>query len=364
MLQAGVIPKDSGMDFKIDGELHRFEVEGDKSGELSGAYKLYDNGYCPAGYFQNWRRQIKQTWRYDTKQLTTEQRQQLRESATDPQARARLEAEQTSKREEAKRQKENEQQQAIEKALNLYKQTAVVNPDDNPYLTLKNRFIYKTIELQPAKLQPHEHNGALLIPLYSVIDGGFQSIQTMYLDENGQAQKRFFKGCPTTGICYPFQAVSYYKTEEGGQNPPELITNEIHENIVLIGEGFFTCQSIWEILEFQVCVVSSSSCSNLFNVALSIKKRTPNRKVIIMADNDIKTERKEGYNPGIQKAKEIVNRGLACGFIAPAFSELTDGKEASDWEDFFNNRRQDFFIFEREREKLRTNILNLTKERN
>ena len=362
MLQAGVIPKDSGMDFKIDGNLHRFEIEGDKNGSTSGAYKIYDSGYCPAGYFQDWRRQIKQTWRYDTKQLTTEQRQQLRESATDPQARARMEAEQTAKRQEAQRQKENEQQQAIEKALNLYKSTPVVNPDNNPYLTAKNRYVYTTLKLQPAKLQPHEHNGALLIPLYSVLDGGFQSIQTMYLDENGQAQKRFFKGCPTTGICYPFHAVKSYYTEEGGQNPPELITNEVH-NIVLIGEGFFTCQTIWEILEFSFCVVACLSCTNIFNVALSIKKRTPNRKIIIMADNDIKTERKEGYNPGIQKAKEIVNRGLACGFIAPAFSELTDGKEASDWEDFFNNRRQDFYTFENERAKLKNKILKLLERK-
>ena len=82
-----------------------------------------------------------------------------------------------------------------------------------------------------------------------------------------------------------------------------------------------------------------------------------------MADNDIKTERKEGYNPGIQKAKEIVNRGLACGFIAPAFSELTDGKEASDWEDFFNNRRQDFYTFENERAKLKNKILKLLERK-
>ncbi|MBR0252630.1 MAG: hypothetical protein IJQ57_04680 [Synergistaceae bacterium] len=364
MLQAGVIPKDNGMIFEIDGKLHRFQVTDDKSGQLSGGYLLYDNGYCPAGYFQDWRRQIKQTWRYDTKQLTTEQRQQLREVTTDPQTRARMEAEQTAKRQEAQRQKENEQQQAIEKALSLYKSTPVVNPDSNPYLTAKNRHIYKLLEFQPAKLQPHEHNRALLIPLYSVIDGGFQSLQTIYLDENGQAQKRFFKGCPTTGIYYPFHAVKSYYTEEGGMYPPQLITNKTYENITLLAEGIFTAQAVWSILEYSFRVLACLTCGNLFNIAWTIKKRTPARKIIIMSDNDIRTERKEGYNPGIQKAKEIVNRGLACGFIAPAFSELTDGKEASDWEDFFNNRRQDFFTFERERGKLQTNILNLTRERN
>ena len=360
MLQAGVIPKDNGMIFEIDGKLHRFQVTDDKSGQLSGGYLLYDNGYCPAGYFQDWRRQIKQTWRYDTKQLTTEQRQQLREVTTDPQTRARMEAEQTAKRQEAQRQKENEQQQAIEKALNLYKSTPVVNPDSNPYLTAKNRHIYKLLEFQPAKLQPHEHNGALLIPLYSVIDGGFQSIQTIYLDENGQAQKRFFKGCPTTGICYPFHAVKSYYTENGGMNPPELITNEVHENIVLIGEGFFTCQTIWEILGFSFCVVSCCSCENLFNVAFALREKTPKAKIIIMSDNDIKTERKEGYNPGIQKAKEIVNRGLACGFIAP---EFCDNENGSDWEDYFNNRRQDIYTFENNRVKLKNQIINLSERK-
>ena len=360
MLQAGVIPKDNGMIFEIDGKLHRFQVTDDKSGQLSGGYLLYDNGYCPAGYFQDWRRQIKQTWRYDTKQLTTEQRQQLREVTTDPQTRARMEAEQTAKRQEAQRQKENEQQQAIEKALNLYKSTPVVNPDSNPYLTAKNRHIYKLLEFQPAKLQPHEHNGELLIPLYSVIDGGFQSLQRMFVDENEQPQKRFFKGCPTTGIIYPFHPVKAYYGEDGGQNLPELVTNKIYENVVLLSEGIFTGVALWEVLNFSFPVVCCLSCENLYKVAWTIRKRTPARKIIVMADNDIKTERKEGYNPGIQKAKEIVNRGLACGFIAP---EFCDNENGSDWEDYFNNRRQDIYTFENNRVKLKNQIINLSERK-
>ena len=363
MKEAGVIPRNGGMNFEIDGQLHRFAVEEDKGGELSGAYLLYDGGIIPSGYFQDWRRQIKETWRYDTKQLTDEQRQQLREVTADPQTRARMEAEQTAKRQEAQRQKENEQQQVIEKALNLYKSTPVVNPDDTPYLTAKNRHIYKLLEFQPAKLQPHEHNGELLIPLYSVIDGGFQSLQRMFVDENEQPQKRFFKGCPTTGIIYPFHPVKAYYGEDGGQNLPELVTNKIYENVVLLSEGIFTGVALWEVLNFSFPVVCCLSCENLYKVAWTIRKRTPARKIIVMADNDIKTERKEGYNPGIQKAKEIVNRGLTCGFIAPEFSELTDGKEASDWEDFFNNRRQDFYTFENERAKLKNKILKLLERK-
>ena len=79
-----------------------------------------------------------------------------------------------------------------------------------------------------------------------------------------------------------------------------------------------------------------------------------------MSDNDIKTERKEGYNPGIQKAKEIVNRGLACGFIAP---EFCDNENGSDWEDYFNNRRQDIYTFENNRVKLKNQIIKLSERK-
>ena len=55
---AGLSPPDVPI---ADGELHRFHVEGDKSGSTSGWYVLYGDG-IPAGRYGCWKRDIKEKW--------------------------------------------------------------------------------------------------------------------------------------------------------------------------------------------------------------------------------------------------------------------------------------------------------------
>ena len=54
--------------------------------------------------------------------------------------------------------------------------------------------------------------------------------------------------------------------------------------------------------------------------------------VIIMADNDIATFNKRGFNPGIDEAQKIVKKQLAIGYLAPNFDK--DKPEGSDWDDY------------------------------
>ncbi len=71
-------------DLSPDGQLHRFKINGEKSGKLSGAYVLHLDGR-PAGYIQDFRTDTKITWTYNDPdykpvQLTPEQRKQQAET--------------------------------------------------------------------------------------------------------------------------------------------------------------------------------------------------------------------------------------------------------------------------------------------
>ena len=59
-----------------DGQLHRFHIEGHKQSRRNGAYKLHLDG-CPAGYFEDWKTGIKQTWKYYGGSVTSYESEQL-----------------------------------------------------------------------------------------------------------------------------------------------------------------------------------------------------------------------------------------------------------------------------------------------
>ena len=58
---------------KLDGEIHRVKTKEDKHGDTSGAYCIYMDGF-PAGFIQDWRKGIKENWKYDVSGLDNEQR--------------------------------------------------------------------------------------------------------------------------------------------------------------------------------------------------------------------------------------------------------------------------------------------------
>lgn len=64
---------------EADGVLHRFHIQGQRPGSLNGAYILYVDGARPAGYFQDFKNDVKISWKFDgpTKQLTQAERAAL-----------------------------------------------------------------------------------------------------------------------------------------------------------------------------------------------------------------------------------------------------------------------------------------------
>ncbi len=113
--------------------------------------------------------------------------------------------------------------------------------------------------------------------------------------------KRFIKG-GLTKYCYTF-----------------LNSDTLHNNIILIAEGYATAMSIIESLDYQYPCIVAFNANNLTPVAQSIRNQFPNHRIIICADNDKATEEKTGVNVGIKKATEA-GEAIGGDVVYPNFT--------------------------------------------
>jgi putative DNA primase/helicase len=267
--KAGLATKDKIIP---DGKLHRFHVEGDKPGARNGWYVLYGDG-APAGAFGCWKRGISEAWcEKPDKVLTRAQQEQNR--------RRIIEMQKAREADEAQRRKA-----ARDKALLIWKSSLLAS-DSHTYL------VKKGVRSHGLRL----HKGLLVIPMRDS-GGNLHSLQ--FID--GDGNKRFLSGGRKKG-CY-FALGS----------PVESLC---------IAEGFATAAAIHESTGLPVAVAFDAG--NLLTVALSLRKKFPNIKIILCADNDVETP----GNPGLTKAQEAA---AACGAllavppIAGDFNDLYTG---------------------------------------
>ena len=279
---------------KLDGQLHRYAVEGDKGGETSGAYVIHSDGF-PAGYFQNWRTGVKLNWRFNATNLTPEQQ-------------AYLNSDEYKKAEEAKRKKREAEEkkrrtEASEKARILY-ESYLDGDFSHPYLIKKDVKRHDDVRLDVAERR-------LVIPLRD-INAKFSSLQ--WISEDGS--KRFFYGAPLEGAFFGIGLDKFNPEDEAN-------------NIVLLAEGYATAAKVHQLTGRPV--IATMTCGNLESVAKAIKKKFKDARIIVAADNDAKTQQERGFNPGITSATMLVSNGLAIGCAIPEFGKVTDG---TDWDDY------------------------------
>ena len=278
---------------KLDGEIHRVRTREDKSGDKSGAYCIFMDSW-PAGFVQDWRKGIKENWKYDISGLDDEQRKYFNSD----EFRKKCELEERKKREERKRKHD----ECSERARILYNALEPA-PDNHPYLVRKNVRAYS--------IGIYQVTGNLAIPLRD-IHGKFKSIQWIPAAPN--QNKTFFPGAGLEGAFFSIDLFTIDKNYDG---------------FILLGEGYATMAKVYELTGYPC--VAAMSCHRLDEISHILRAEFPNSKIIITADNDRATEIKTGRNPGILYSKILFDAHIIQNFTFPTFDSPEDG---SDWDDY------------------------------
>jgi len=275
-----------------DGRIHRFSTNG-KRGDQSGWYIYHSDGIA-AGAFGCWRTGIKETWHADIgRELTPEEEKAHRAKLAA--IRKAREAEELRGHREA--------------ATKAERQWAEANPEagDHPYINRKG-------------IGPHgtrvAADGRLLIPMRDT-DGVLWNLER--ISEDGADKKGLYRG-KRTGC--------YFSIGTTKESP-----------VLCICEGYATGASIHEATGFPVVVAFNAG--DLLPVSKAIRKKYPDLRIVICADDDYLT--KIGgklVNPGLTQANEAAN-AVGAAVAAPVFGE-NRGEKNTDFNDMHQAHGLDF----------------------
>jgi Uncharacterized protein conserved in bacteria len=243
-----------------DGKLHRFRAEGDKPGFRNGWYVLYLDS-IPAGAFGSWRTGLHETWCLkDRVSLSPYERARLRE------INAQREAERLR----------NERAAAM-RAQNIWSKALPV--DVHPYLRAKQVLAHGI----------RQHMGCLVIPLRDT-DKRMHSLQ--FIDAEGN--KRFLRGGVIQGYYHAIGKLGH---------------------TLCIAEGYATAATIYQCTGHAVACAFNAG--NLKHVAIRLRAKYPNVKIVLCADNDRFTP----SNPGVTKAIEA-SKAVSGFIVVPRFKDI------------------------------------------
>lgn len=257
MMAAGIEPP---AELIPDGTVRRFDVPGDKPKSGNGWYVLFSDP--PAGAFGCWKRGLRETW---SGQAMCEQDRAIIRDAIARARVARLAAETAAR------------MACRERAAEIWKES--IPSGHNTYLARKGVTGYGV----------RENKGCVVVPVRDSA-GTLHGLQFILTD----GTKKFLKGTAKRG-CY--HAI-------GKINGP-----------LYICEGYATGASIHEATGHAVAVAFDAG--NLRPVAEQLRRKYPETKLVICADNDQWTD----GNPGMTKAKEAA-ASVGASVVFPAFKDL------------------------------------------
>lgn len=257
----------------LDGKVHRFSTKANGQDE-AGWYIGFGDG-VPAGTFGDWRSGIADNWcSKDTLTLTPAEREEHRRKMGDA---ARI-------REHERR---AVQAAAAEKAERIWREA--VAPDTHPYLQKKSVGAYGI----------RQSRERLVIPVR--IGGVLASLQ--FIDADGS--KKFLTGGAVAG--------GYHSIGKP-------------DRLVIVCEGYATGATLHAITGEAVAIAFNAG--NLEAVALALREKLPDARLIIAADDDHETD----GNPGVAKAKVAAN--AVSGVVAIPLFNRAGGESGTDWNDF------------------------------
>lgn len=262
---------------EMDGQIHRFHIEGDKPGSKNGWYVLYD-GRCPAGAFGSWKTGDKYRWSlYQDEDLTAEERIEQQRVMTILRARRDL-------------QQQTIWQEMARECQSQWHNASEADPN-HPYLRTKNVKAYGL----------RQNGNALLVPIYNERDE-IGSLQYIWQAPDGSFHKRF-KGRAR-------KAGGLHQIGERGDR-------------VYIAEGYATAATIYE--QTGCCTIVAFDAGNLEAVLRRV--HTADQTIIIAADNDTETP----GNPGLTKAMALAE--VPDFDISVVYPRFPAGSKGSDFND-------------------------------
>ena len=349
MREIGITPWEDNFRLKMDGRIHRFAIYGDgkRASNRDGAYFIYADE-CPNWGIQDWSSSHQmQVFSFNWEQcsLSGDERDEARRLSQTPEALAKREAAEEQRKVEQERQR----RQARRIAYKEYERCNFTNAMSHSYL--KDRFkifmysegdmnyfhvvnIPGQSQLFTSKTNPSVSNlyvlginsrGELIIPLINARSGEFQTYQRIFATPNGKAKygKGFCAGLSTSEACYRIELL-------GSEDSP----------IVYLCEGLCTGLAVLVLTSHDRVtypVFCAMTSHNLYNVAKAIREIYPKRKIILMADNDLKNQKGfEGVNNGLDTAIKAKKLGLVDRVIAAEIPGCED--KNIDWYDVLEAR--------------------------
>ena len=306
--RAGITPRDN-LNLVMDGQLHRFAVQGEQGGATSGAYIIHPDGW-PNWYVQDFHEGDNMIhFTLDKKDVPFDVRLSIYQQTNTPEQLA----------EQARRKKEKEQrdleseQAAIRMARQEYEYPNAEGWEPHPYWTAKHLHPCGHIGIS-VKVTYHPEQGHIckigeaLIPFYDAKNDEFKGLQRISATPNkeGKFTKRIYKGTHPKGCYFDFMAIT-----RGSNN-------------LFICEGAATAISLFHLNHKLADIIGAITCHNIPDVARAFRKRFPNRRIIIAADND-----KNGA--GLQAAKIAVAEGCADTILMPP--------DLGDWNDYLTHKK-------------------------
>jgi putative DNA primase/helicase len=284
----------------VPGQFHRFPGYGKRPSNRAAWAKLYADGR--GGSFGDFAGGWARSWQANGAILTPEERAEHQRAIE--QARSERSADAAHR-----------QERAAERARAIW-QAASPAPDDHPYLQRKNvgaHGLRVTDWVKRAK-DPNRHgwrsliiSNALLVPLTDA-SGALWNLQAIFPERHPTLgrDKDFLPGGRKTGLFHRI-------------GPAEVPT----DGTVRIAEGFATAATIRETTGDTTFVAFDAG--NLKAVAQAVRALYPDRRIVVMSDND----RWAPGNPGVAKAKEAA-RAVRGSIAVPQFPE---GAAGTDWND-------------------------------
>ncbi len=261
-----------------DDEIHRYRLGDDKERVKTGSYRLAvdDSGFA-FGWCQSFKEGITYSWHTKSKRKW---------SAED---KAAHKAKVTRAKQDAEERRKKAAEKSRQEALDLWSRSSKLG--SSPYCDSKG--------INPRGVR---YDGdTLIVPMWR--DGEIANVQRILAD----GTKLFSKGSDHVG--------SYWSVKG------DLDT-------IAICEGVATGCKINEATGWSV--ICAFNAGNLKPVAQAIRKKYPDARIIIAADNDHTATKSNGdpWNPGIEKAQQAA---VAIGGAQVISPDTEDG--VSDWDD-------------------------------